>query len=290
MSLIQKIKKKVRDRQYYRFLPSNHFNEDVFLVSFPKSGNTWFRFLIANTLKFHYQVDRKVNFFSIHDIIPDICISKDVSPSGPFGIQALPRLIKSHDSYNPYYYRAVLLVRDPEKVMVSYYAHLRNYNRIPENMTISDMLAHKKYGIDAWNTHTRSWIEKVHDGHIVQIFQYERLLEDTVGQLDRFFDLLGLEISSSTIQKAVQASSKRSMQTSDAKHFSTQLLKRRTSAFVRGDKRATLSQEDIQYIRNVTRAVCKELNLDSYSYSTPGSETKGKIADSERLVAKSSGK
>lgn len=271
------------DRRYHHFLPKDHLNEDIFLVSFPKSGNTWFRFLVANALKFHYQVDREVNFFSIHDIIPDIYISKNISPSGPFGIQSLPRFIKSHDPYNPFYYRAVVLVRNPEKVMLSYYAHLRNYNKIPESMTLSEMIAHHKYGIEAWNTHTRSWIDKTRDGHIIQIFQYEKLLENTTEQLSRFFDLVGLKLSQETLQQAIGASSKRSMQASDARHFSTQLLKQRTSGFVRGTKGNTLSAEDILYIRRITEEVCQE--LDMYSPNTGHS----KSASFEYSVAQSSG-
>ncbi len=284
LSLIQKVGRKATASRYRRFLPSHHLNEDIFLVSFPKSGNTWFRFLVANVLKFHYQIDREVNFFSIHDIIPDVYISRNISPSGPFGIQGLPRLIKSHDPYNPFYYRAIVLVRNPEKVMLSYYAHLRNYNRIPESMTLSEMIAHQKYGIEAWNTHTRSWIDQTRDGHIIQIFQYEKLLENTIGQISRFFDLLGLKTSEETLKQAIEASSKRSMQASDAKHFSTQLLKQRTSGFVRGSKGNTLSTEDIQYIRHATKEVCQELDL--HSPNTASSDA----ASFEYSVAQSSGK
>jgi hypothetical protein len=261
MSILQKFNNKVKARRYKRFLPSNHLNEDVFLVSFPKSGNTWFRFLVANALKFHYDIDREVNFFSIHDIIPDICIAKEIAMSAPYGIRGLPRLIKSHDRYNPYYYRAIILVRSPEKVMLSYYAHLRNYQTIPESMSLSEMIADQKFGIAAWHSHTSSWLEKTHDGHIIQIFQYEKLLADTAGELARFFDLLGIKIAAANLDKAIEASSKSNMQRSDAKHFSTQLLKQRQSGFVRGDKSHTLSEQDIEYIQRVTGDVCQELGL-----------------------------
>jgi hypothetical protein len=145
--------------------------------------------------------------------------------------------------------------------MLSYYSHLRNYNAIPERMSLSEMIADKKFGIAAWHSHTRSWLEKTQDGHIIQIFHYEKLLADTAGELARFFDLLGIQISAANLDKAIEASSKSNMQRSDARHFSTQLLKQRQSGFVRGHKSQTLSEQDIDYIKRVTGDVCQELGL-----------------------------
>ncbi len=104
---------------YNRSLPKNHVVEDVFLVSYPKSGNTWLRFLIANALKVHYNVEQDVNFFNILDIIPSIIGDGNLRLGGSFGRTDIPRIIKSHSAYNPYYYRVILLVRDPRDVMIS---------------------------------------------------------------------------------------------------------------------------------------------------------------------------
>jgi len=41
--------------------------DDIFLVSFPKSGNTWTRFLIANLV----HPEEKVGFENIHRLVPD---------------------------------------------------------------------------------------------------------------------------------------------------------------------------------------------------------------------------
>ena len=43
------------------------FPDDVFLVSYPKSGNTWTRFLIANLVFPEKQPD----FANINELIPD---------------------------------------------------------------------------------------------------------------------------------------------------------------------------------------------------------------------------
>ena len=44
------------------------FPSDVFLVSYPRSGNTWFRFLVANAL----HPETEVSFASIPRLVPDI--------------------------------------------------------------------------------------------------------------------------------------------------------------------------------------------------------------------------
>ena len=49
------------------------FPDDVYLVSYPKSGNTWLRFLIANLI--HPQ--EEVNFLNIESVLPSIYILPD---------------------------------------------------------------------------------------------------------------------------------------------------------------------------------------------------------------------
>ena len=42
--------------------------DDIFIVSYPKSGNTWLRFLVANIVF----PDREINLSNIESTIPDI--------------------------------------------------------------------------------------------------------------------------------------------------------------------------------------------------------------------------
>lgn len=44
------------------------FPDDLFLVSYPKSGNTWTRFLVANLV----YPERNPDFSNINDLLPDI--------------------------------------------------------------------------------------------------------------------------------------------------------------------------------------------------------------------------
>src|SRR5271165_3843446 len=73
--------------------------DDIFLVSFPKSGNTWTRFLLGNLMN----PDRPVGFADIESVVPDIA----VFPRANFRKLKRPRLIKSHDCFDPRYRRVI---------------------------------------------------------------------------------------------------------------------------------------------------------------------------------------
>jgi hypothetical protein len=62
--------------------------DDVFLVSFPKSGNTWARFLVANLL----YPECPANFANIYKLVPD----PEGTPKKHFDRMPRPRIIKSH--------------------------------------------------------------------------------------------------------------------------------------------------------------------------------------------------
>src|ERR1700731_2715694 len=77
------------------------FPDDVSLVSFPKSGNTWVRFLTANLL----HPETPASFANIHELVP--------APEGTskkiFDRTPRPRLIKSHTCFDPEYPKVVYI-------------------------------------------------------------------------------------------------------------------------------------------------------------------------------------
>jgi hypothetical protein len=262
--LIKKIthKLKLLSARYQRFIPLNYQAEDIFLVSYPKSGNTWFRFLLANTLILHFSIHRKVNFFSIQEIIPDIYMSRQIATRGFFQEYRLPRIIKSHASYNPYYKRVILLVRNPSDVCLSYYHYLRQRQAISESKSLTQFIREPKHGIAAWLAHTQSWYRSFHDSQIVKVIRYEDLISNPQQVLAECLDLLGLEVKPEIIEKAIQLSSKAAMKASEQKHISTYLIKSKTLNFVRDNQseyNIKLSTKDREYIENLTKDISQKL-------------------------------
>ena len=65
------------------------YPDDTFIVSYPRSGNTWTRFLVANLLR----PKQAVSFANIERLVPDC----EASSSRYLRGIARPRVIKSHE-------------------------------------------------------------------------------------------------------------------------------------------------------------------------------------------------
>src|SRR5579864_1813408 len=107
--------------------------DDVFLVSFPKSGNTWTRFLVANLVF----PEQDVDFGNIHNLIPD----PSATAKRRFDRMPRPRIIKSHECFDPRYPRVIYIVRDPRDVLVSQYHYHRKCKRIDDDFPIAKFVA-----------------------------------------------------------------------------------------------------------------------------------------------------
>jgi Sulfotransferase domain len=120
------------------------YPDDTFVVSYPRSGNTWTRFLIANLV----YPEKNVGFTNIEKLIPDTSSqSNRALKSTP-----RPRIIKSHEYFDHRYRKVIYIVRDPRDVALSYYDFQRKYMQIddayPLEQYVEDFVQGRLISID----------------------------------------------------------------------------------------------------------------------------------------------
>ncbi|MBW1923363.1 MAG: sulfotransferase domain-containing protein [Deltaproteobacteria bacterium] len=172
---------------------------DVFLVSYPRSGNTWLRFIIANL-----QNDNSaepIDFHTVHHFVPDIEME-----SGRALARNMkgPRILKTHGRHDPRIRKAVYLLRDGRDVMVSYYHYLLGQGRI-----YSTFLEFLKTGPAypcQWQEHVTSWLGNRKKRTEILLVRYEDLLHDAFGQTKKVAEFLGLSQDDHCIQEAISKS------------------------------------------------------------------------------------
>jgi len=87
------------------------YPDDTFVVSYPRSGNTWTRFLIANLV----HPDKDVSFANIEKLIPDTSSQSNHA----LKTTPRPRIIKTHEYFDHRYPKTIYIVRDPRDVTAS---------------------------------------------------------------------------------------------------------------------------------------------------------------------------
>lgn len=235
--MINFLKKVVKDKLWMRKGGRNIDvkGDDVFIVSYPKSGNTWMRFLIGNILYDNF------NFSNMEALIPDIYAANN---SRIKDLES-PRILKSHESYDPRYQKIIYIVRDPRSVAVSYFFYLKKFKGIAEDEKFTEFLP--KFingafgGFGPWDEHVKSWCctkEGKQDNFL--LIKYEDLKENAHVELSKINSFLGMEFSEIDILNTIEQSSFSNMKKSELskKHDGSALLKGGESIipFVRAGK------------------------------------------------------
>jgi hypothetical protein len=176
---------------------------DVFLVSYPRSGNTWLRFLVANALR----PEPAATFADFGEVVPDIYDETDR--------QLLrrpdPRVLKSHERHDERYRRVLYLVRHPADVAVSYYHYLVKMRNIAPGFELARFVdSFLTGGLDEfgrWGEHVTSWLDAREGDEDFVLLRYEDVLEAPRDALVAALGLIGADVSSSAIDTAVERSS-----------------------------------------------------------------------------------
>jgi hypothetical protein len=206
--------------------------DDIFLVSFPKSGNTWTRFLLAN-LRFP---ERPATFANIHLLIA----CPTVTTKREFERMPRPRIIRSHECFDPRYPRVIYIVRDPRDVVLSQYHYHRKLRKIeddsPLEKFVTRFLAGETCPHGSWGQNISTWLSTMQGDPRFLLLRYEDLIADTSRELAKVVAFLHLPAGPEQIAQAVERSSADQMRKLEEKQMDKNALmkgSRKDLSFVR---------------------------------------------------------
>jgi hypothetical protein len=181
------------------------YPDDTFLVSYPRSGNTWTRFLIANLV----YPNKNVNFTNIEKLIPDTASQSNRALKRT----PRPRIIKTHQYFDHRYPKTIYIVRDPRDIALSYYDFQRKYSQIqddyPLERYVEDFVSGRLISADwgTWAENVASWIFTRGRRKEFLLLRYEDLIKDTAFELARIAMFLGIEPEPASLRRAIELSS-----------------------------------------------------------------------------------
>lgn len=201
-NVLRKIYKKYKRTRNYYSLSKNH----LLLASFPKSGSTWVRFILANVIVSHLDLEVKVDFCSVHRLFPDMHKEKiwECSRFHPF-----PKMVKTHARITLDDPKTIYLVRKPEKVFKSYYKYLKKESK--SNLSsFSQLLDDDQKGLESWMRHVSHYLNRAD-----LVLRYEDLLENPLKTVQGIKKLLetdfGIHTSTDIWNTALSLSSRENM-------------------------------------------------------------------------------
>ena len=181
--------------------------DDTFIVSYPKSGNTWMRFLLGTAIK---QI--KVDWFTVDSTVPAIYRLPD---KNLLKINR-PRLLKSHHSYDLRYPKVIYIVRNPIDVCVSYYYFKLKFTKLNKTPNFTDYFENFLDGslddFGSWSFNVSSWVHSNHnkEGRIM-FCRYEDMISNTEAELSKILKFMGISVSDSFLKEAISWSSRDNM-------------------------------------------------------------------------------
>lgn len=176
---------------------------DCFLVSWPRSGNTWMRYMLFNAL----HPDHEWDVLTIDQRMPMLNrpdLSHLLKPMAGQGY----RMFKSHGAFEERLLRGrvVYIVRDGRDALLSLYHYRQQMDGVSvpfSEFTRAALLGNVDYG--SWQSHVDGWL--AHGGHpSVLVMKYEEMLREPMQHLRRTLAHFGLEVTPERMEQAVARS------------------------------------------------------------------------------------
>jgi hypothetical protein len=192
------------------------------VVSYPKSGRTWFSTLYFHYARHHFGAahleqqslhmpDRHATFqqflaeHASHGAFP-VCVFTHLGFSARKSFEAQPARWPGR-ARSALKRPTVLIVRDPRDVVVSHYHHLRALPGALEPDPGLSAFVRGDWGILRVVRFMNMWAEPLRAGHPnLRLCSYESLRRDTAGTFRAALEFLGATVDAQALQRAVDES------------------------------------------------------------------------------------
>jgi hypothetical protein len=175
---------------------------DVMIASFPRSGSTWFRFLMA-----HILTGKTFGFDDINYACPQVGLQKIGLPTLPGG----GRLIKTHEPYRNEYRKAIYVARDPRDVAISLYlrgSSLGAFGDISFDDFLPLFLGGEMTNVGSWQKHVTIWLDSpLASADRLLVVRFEDLRTKPDASLARALEFLGITVNPGKIDASIAANS-----------------------------------------------------------------------------------
>ena len=195
---------------------------DTFIVSYPKSGNTWVRFLIGYLLK-----KQMLDFLTIEKTIPGLFQNSDSE------LQKIksPRFIKSHFMSANKYPKVLYIIRDPRDVAISfYYWRMRHNSEFSKSgTTLQEYLEQfvvQEVAYRNWDEHVNFWLDEAKNmNDNFKLIRYEDLKQNCFTTVSEMVSFLNINCSPEDIQNAIRLTDLKNMRKAEQKNRATRKSK-----------------------------------------------------------------
>lgn len=188
---------------------------DVVLVSFPKSGRTWFRVMLSRCFARTFGLDENtlIKRDNFHKLDPRIPIF--LSFHGTFIREVAGRRDPASLFRGK---KVILLVRNPIDVSVSLYFHLlgartksvsREMKGVPDTMdgiTLEDFVLNSPFSVTEIVRFMNDWTSLMAGNPDVITVRYEDFKDDPAGEMKKVSTFLGTAFTDDVIEAAVNSS------------------------------------------------------------------------------------
>lgn len=192
----------------YNYIKDYFFssNDDIYIISFPKSGNTRIRMALAKYYQLQYDLGNDISYDLVNDVLPAIGLGNVARARSVLQNMSGKKesvFIKSHLRYSVLRFfmktnKIIYIQRPNFETVMSYYDYSKARNIIPARITFSEFLRDSKRGVRAFLNHLEEY--KLATKNIID---YDQLMQNDVETIIGALKNVGFKFEESIMKQAI---------------------------------------------------------------------------------------